>query len=104
MRIDLVLLTELAQLCDGVLGSLRQKQGLFLGAEAQQRANLGPPGHDETAVAPGSTTATNILFQYHNIDIGVALLEGERRPQPHEATADDSDVGIVFTFQRQCRL
>ena len=39
-----------------------------------------------------------LLLQNHNIDVGVALFEGERSPQPHESTTNDGDVGVVFTF------
>ncbi|MNE72010.1 hypothetical protein D3C80_1679210 [compost metagenome] len=99
-----MLFAELAQLTDSTLSSVGQEQCLLLGTEAQQGTDLRPPGHDESTVASRCPTAANILLQHNDVDVGITLLERERRPQANKSTTDDCDVSVVLALKGQCWL
>ncbi|MNE68957.1 hypothetical protein D3C80_1646480 [compost metagenome] len=100
VRVDAVLGAELAQLMDRTLGAVAEETGLALVAEAAQGADLRPPGHHETAVAPGGAAATDILFEEHDAGVRLQLLQGHGRPEADETAADYQHIDRVPALQR----
>ena len=64
-------------------------------AEAQQGADLRPPGHHETTVPAGSAAAADVLLQYQDPCVRFQLFEGDGGPEPDETAADYRHVRRV---------
>jgi hypothetical protein len=58
----------------------------------------------EAAVPPARAAAARLGLEHDHVESRVALLQGQRGPEPGVAAADDRDVGFGVTFERRRRL
>ncbi|MCY1408371.1 hypothetical protein D9M71_236910 [compost metagenome] len=94
-------LAELAQLGDGPLGTLAEKPCLVGSAEGAEGADLRPPGHHESAIAPGGATTTDILLEDHDAAVRLVLLDGQGGPESNESAANYCHLGLALAFERR---
>src|SRR5664279_73607 len=103
VRVDPVLGAEGADLADRLLRGLRDRERPVAAAELHERAELGPPGEREPAVAPARATAADVLLEHDDVARGLALLDADGRPEPGVAAAHDGDVCAGRAFERRGR-
>ena len=102
VRVDAVLLAERADLVDGLLAGVRERERPLGAAELDERAELGPPGDREAAVAAARAAAADVLLEHDDVARRLALLDADRRPEPGVAAAHDRDVGARGALERRC--
>ncbi|MCY1433524.1 hypothetical protein D9M71_495550 [compost metagenome] len=85
---------------DALLGLLDQADRLFDAEQSFQGEELRRPGQRAAAVASAGAGAAEVGFDDHHVEIGVLLLEHDRRPQAGVAAADDAHVGAGVLLQR----
>lgn len=95
VRIDVMPRAELPEFLDRPLRAFAKEARLRLAAEAQQGADLRPPGHHETTVPAGSAAAADVLLQQQDPCVRLQLLEGDGGPEPDETAADYRHVRRV---------
>lgn len=95
VRIDVMPRAELPEFLDRPLRAFAKEARLRLATEAQQGADLRPPGHHETTVPAGSAAAADVLLQQQDPCVRLQLLEGDGGPEPDETAADYRHVRRV---------
>lgn len=95
VRIDVMPRAELPEFLGRPLRAFAKEARLRLAAEAQQGADLRPPGHHETTVPAGSAAAADVLLQQQDPCVRLQLLEGDGGPEPDETAADYRHVRRV---------
>ena len=66
-----------------------------------ERAELGPPGDREAAVAAARAAAADVLLEHDDVARRLALLDADGRPEAGVAAAHDRDVGARSALERR---
>ena len=83
------------------LARVRQRERALGAAQLHERAELGPPGDREAAVAAARAAAADVLLEHDDIARRLPLLDADRRPEAGVAAAHDRDVGARGALERR---
>src|SRR6185312_13144368 len=98
--VDPVRLAERADLLHGLVARPGEPDALLLAEHLDQRLELRPPREHEPAVAAAGAAAADVRLDDDDVEVGLALLQVEGRPQAGVAAADDDDVGPLRALGR----
>ena len=88
---------------DGGLREPHQGAAALAAVEAKQRGEVLADRRSEVAgVAAAGAKAGVVALEHHNV--GAALAQRQRRPQPGVAGADHDHVGLDRALQRRARI
>jgi hypothetical protein len=99
-----VALAEVANPRDDAVARTCDRQRAFVAEALAQSRQVAPVAVDEAAVSPARPEAALLCFEHDHRQVRVALLQGQRRPEPGVAAADDRDVGLELALERRRRL
>src|SRR2546427_12807153 len=100
-RVDAMRFAKVTDRCDARGDRLAGAHRRFGAIESHQPVELIPPSARKPAVAPAWPTATDVLFQDRDPEVGIGFGEKERCPQAGESASDDHDVRVDVLVERR---
>ena len=98
------LLCERAHARNDRLRRAREPHRVVVAEHGARRRERRPVAVEKTTVSPARPCAADVRLEQRDAQVGIALVQRERRPEAGVATADDRDVGRRFSGERGSRL
>src|SRR5439155_23475685 len=102
--VDPAPLAELADPGNDPVRDPRERERSLVAEPLAKPREVAPVAMHEPAVAAARTSAALVRLEHDDAQVGVTLLQRERRPEARVAAADDRDVGLCVTVERRGRL
>src|SRR5512147_1740527 len=104
LGVDAMLLAEGLDIAGGIAEGVAEANGVRRAAEGLQRLELRPLCQHHAGVPAARPAAADIGLDDGDVQIRLAALQVQRRPQSGKAAADDADIRLLIALQGRAIL